>query len=544
MLLLLAWWILLLAAAAPLGAVLMRAARTGDQLATAEDRFLAQCWLGLLSLAALLLAIAAATPLTPLVSLAVFAALAIGPRLFPSIRADLRASAPRGWSLAALVAVMAAAALDASGPVTHFDTGLYHYPLIRWLSETGLVPGMSFFHFRLAFSSSWFAAAAAVDFGPWSGHAATVFGGLGFGLLVFQLLVVIRRWTATAPAASDRFAALALPVLLLLVLEQRQQVTPSPNLAAAVGIFLCGWSMTFARPATAGDWNLPVLFAGGAAATKVIAGVALAVAVAGRFVQARRGDAVRVALLGALLAAPLPLANYVASGCPLFPSPALCTAGPSSYGASAAAEVESSTKIWARYAGNVPADATTRSMSWISPWLARIPNMVFLALIAAGTWIAVRRSDFRAPALLGLVGSLAIIATAPDVRFGIGYAAVLLGCVGAVLTAGLRNPIRVPANALVVAAVVVIVLGTIARETVYWRIRRLPHSEPRLSRIILPAPLPVPPYAERRSGDITFHAPTDGELCWAAPRPCTPRPPDPPVRLCVPSQGERAGYCR
>jgi hypothetical protein len=66
------------------------------------------------------------------------------------------------------------ALFHAAGPVTLFDTGLYHAQAVKWIQEYGAVPGLGNLHHRLAFNSSWFCFSAFLDLGPFTGKSAHV----------------------------------------------------------------------------------------------------------------------------------------------------------------------------------------------------------------------------------------------------------------------------------------------------------------------------------------------------------------------------------
>jgi len=97
---------------------------------------------------------------------------------------------PIALSLAVLAVVVA---LNSTRFVEAYDTGLYHYPLTRWLSSYGTVRGLALIHFRFGFSSSWFALAAPFDFGPLQGRIASLLGGFAALLCLSHLALAVSR---------------------------------------------------------------------------------------------------------------------------------------------------------------------------------------------------------------------------------------------------------------------------------------------------------------------------------------------------------------
>src|SRR5579864_3298659 len=78
--------------------------------------------------------------------------------------------------------------------VRFFDTGLYHQQMAKWLSNFGLVPGVALLLRGYGWTSSWFAAAAALNHGPLRGREAAIIGGLPFALMIMSSAAVAWRY--------------------------------------------------------------------------------------------------------------------------------------------------------------------------------------------------------------------------------------------------------------------------------------------------------------------------------------------------------------
>jgi hypothetical protein len=164
MLAILCCWAVLLVGARVAGASILMLTSSGENLDRREDLFFAQVWTGLFSLASLALAVSTFHRLSPTFSLCVLSAVLV---LFlaPRVRRQAGQVMFSGMQRATFALILLVAAWNATGPVELYDTGLYHYQMLRWLNQAGTVPGLALLHFRFGFSSSWFALAAAFDSG-------------------------------------------------------------------------------------------------------------------------------------------------------------------------------------------------------------------------------------------------------------------------------------------------------------------------------------------------------------------------------------------
>ena len=81
-------------------------------------------------------------------------------------------------SLAVAVMYLAAAAL---GPVTNYDSWLYHLGAIKYAGDFATIPGLSNLYFPFGYNTSLYPLGAFLGNGPWAG------GGyrLANGLIVF-----------------------------------------------------------------------------------------------------------------------------------------------------------------------------------------------------------------------------------------------------------------------------------------------------------------------------------------------------------------------
>ncbi|MCC6591472.1 MAG: hypothetical protein IT168_32600 [Bryobacterales bacterium] len=515
MILLLLIWLWLLVAGVVTGASLIGREETDEPFAFAAV-------LGLLVLPAPLLAISLWTPLAFWHFAAVYVAL-------PAIAyACRRPALPRPAWIPLLLA-LAGCAWNSSGPVMLFDTGLYHYPLAEWLERFGTVPGQALFHYRFGFSSPWIAAPAALDHGWMDGRSAAVFNGLLMAVAVYHFACALSRWAAGEARRTDSYFLAGYSVCLFFAgFAQRFEVSMSPNLAVAIAIVL----MCAAPPRTA--WLL-------AAAASGIKLSALPVAALSAL-RLRPRDALAV-LFGGLLLAPIVAANYVSSGCPLYPSELLCTESSTSVGRAFAYLQHLEVRNWARWEGPNLADPQLLRVDWVGAWLRRHLNLPITLTWVVAIAVIVARRIWTFGFVLAALGLAYVLVAAPDYRFGIGYVAALCGlAAGGVAWPGRRYVL--PVTAIAAIAMVLFIAKATVYEEAYRRMFKLNFQSLSWDRVAAPAPIQLyhAELAPRQSHDVPYYVPPPGGQCWGAVQPCTPYAPD--IRLCDAAKGVRGGICR
>ena len=95
------------------------------------------------------------------------------------------------WSkiilLGALVVAQIYLALAALGPVTGYDTGLYHLGAIKYAADFSALPGLANLYGPLGYATSQFPMAAVLGNGPWGIEGFRILNGLVMGLVAFDL---------------------------------------------------------------------------------------------------------------------------------------------------------------------------------------------------------------------------------------------------------------------------------------------------------------------------------------------------------------------
>jgi hypothetical protein len=84
-------------------------------------------------------------------------------------------------------------AIAVTGPVTNYDTGLYHLGAVRYQQEFGLVPGLANLYFPLGYGNSVVTLSAFAGSTPWGANGFRLFNGLLLVLMAADLILRIRQ---------------------------------------------------------------------------------------------------------------------------------------------------------------------------------------------------------------------------------------------------------------------------------------------------------------------------------------------------------------
>jgi hypothetical protein len=587
-------WVLLLVSGAAVGCVILVVTKS-SVFANFGDRMITATWLGLLTIASVLLGVSLVLPLSPAVGFGVAVLLTTGALFIKGVRQNLRISF-QYLTIPAAVGVGILAVISAFGStrlVEAYDTGFYHYQLTSWLAEYGTIRGLALLHIVLGYSSSWFALAAPFDFGPFQGRIAGLLGGLAIFLCLSHFALAVSRIIQRRAERADWFLVGGYIVIFCVCLGWAFEVSLSPDVPSWILTFLAGWLILItghsAKRTTPEDDSaiLPLIVAFGAAAIKLSAGPVLVIAALFYWLNSSAKWNVRfvAACVAGLLLIPKAATGAVSSGCPFFPNPVLCLDVPWGMGPAMARFASESIRDFARWSGPMPPSAN--SWNWMLPWISHVDKLALvlfcaaclLGFVAARGW---RASDsLRYVLALALLGSVFLFMTAPNPRFGAGYLALYPALFLAALGPEVENRLplrpmsqgRIRASSIPLAYVLVGLAGLVAIDAGLreFKLRRELRS---LTNVHLPADatlmrrLLLPPALARSEGDlvivknrrfdllesldiitehsngIEYHRPRESDQCWGVAIPCTPRPLEGEVMLRSPADGLRSGFTR
>jgi hypothetical protein len=111
--------------------------------------------------------------------------------------------------LVVLVLGMAYMAVAALGPVTNYDTGLYHLGAIKYSGDYATIPGLANLMNPLGYNNSIFPLAAALGNGPWDGVGYRLVNGLFMAMLATDLVLRILERRASVGTYIMMFSVCA-----------------------------------------------------------------------------------------------------------------------------------------------------------------------------------------------------------------------------------------------------------------------------------------------------------------------------------------------
>jgi hypothetical protein len=471
-------------------------------------------------------------------------------------------------ALAAAVGYLAVAAL---GPVTNYDSGLYHLGAIRYAADFATIPGLANLYFPFGYGNAEFPLAALLGNGPWGAEGFRLLNGLVIAGLCGDL--AIRTAGRLLGPGFYVLAAGTTAVLIPMVALSDYWVT-SPSQDSAV------FAVTVAASAYVVDavrggrtW---VADSGAAMALTVVlvmlrptmAAYAVAVVAVVVLLRVRRGrasspwftrSAVLVGVAGLAAGAAATSRDYVLSGWLQYPLSVHPFDVP--WRAPDPAPERIATLGFHRDPTNLYEAAD--GWGWVGPWLERLPQQwetyafVGLAVVTGVGLVLVVRSGrplrWRAVLLStapSIVMSVAwFVATPPSFRFA-------WGPVFTVLTVPLgwaawqvvhTRSGRDRSRALMLVAV--LIAGPVLLVTLYSAAMRLDTTamtERREWTFGASIPFAVADVPEVETSDmrlasgLVVRVPTSGEQCWADFPLCTPRLP-PTVSYRLPDEGLSGG---
>jgi hypothetical protein len=560
------------------------------------DRVVVALWLGIVIECTLLLAVVVFAPLSAPVGggvIAVAVGIAATRPLARRQIIELRSTLSSTLLIAIMVLVLAVAAVAAS-PVTYYDTGGYHFGIIRWLSRFGATPGVALLHRRFALTSSWLALAAPFNAGPLEARMSTLPGALALLLAFLHLAVAGARLLRRRAQPSDIFVIVAYLLVLPVVCRSQIMISPSPDLPVTILVVTIAWVVLLlgaARAASSGADAVPWILGVGAVAMKLNAFPLLLAAGVYSLVRTRRLTGALALGLSPLV--PLTAVGAISSGCPLYPAQ-VCLDVPWALPAELIDTLATTIRERARWQGDPPADAG--AWNWIAPWVrTNLEGTALLAYTALSVGLLWRRRSIwidGTPWVLGLgvLGTAFTMYAAPDLRFGLGYFSIVPALFVAVLSTQTAPSPQgmwcfLAATLYVLVGRLKVVYPFLLPALLAFRQKATPRvAAPPVSRVLpavllaisvcavpmqvdvnhrlrqrllgaaqpsvlafplaLPPPLRVPQeqdLARRRIGDVNLVVPKL-EQCWAAELPCTTALAVDSIRLRRPEIGIAGGF--
>lgn len=506
----------------------------------------------------------------------------------PRCTGDSQQSWVRWLVIGAVGASVIYLAVAALGPVTNYDTGLYHLGALRYQQEFGLVPGIANLYFPLGYGNSVIPFSSFLGSTPWQENGFRLFNGLLLVLLATELVVRLRRrsWT---PGTWLLIAALGFVWIPMVALSDYWVTSPTSDssiliLTTVAVAYLADAAVAPAVRQASGlavalvvSWVLVSM----RPTMVVFALVTLAVAVILTLHRRRAGRAdgamppllIGVGLIGVAIAVLQVARDRILSGWLQYPLSVLSfdvpwqAADPVGYRTATLGAARDPEDLW----------AAAESWNWIPAWLSRAPTQweFWLAiLIATGSAIlALAAHHYRVPwrpraLLLALAPSLLataawFVASPPAFRFIWGPLFTLVALPGAFAADGLtrgtpteqtqgrrHQPAATRMAAVATGATMLAaagLLGVVAFSAVARLDTASMTEEQQLSLgpITVPyrvTPIPVPPVsAGTLDSGLEVLFPIESDQCWAVYPLCTAQI-EPTVRMLGPTIGD--GFAR
>ncbi len=579
-------WTLLLSICLPVGFLLLNLF-PGRSFTRAGDRAMLAAWLGLLACMLSGFVLCLVVPLTPAAGCAVAAVFVTAGLASGRVRQEiLRLPALLRWRhIIGGAGLSAGIAFYCSQSISHYDTGLYHFGAVQWLSRFGMVQGMGLVHSRLGFVSAWFSLPAFFNHGILEERFVAVGGGFVLLLAALQLCMCIMRRAEGRREATDLFLAVLLAASVAVPVFQKIPVSSSPDLPVILLTVLSVWCIVRIKHATetagrqAGQTVLceeALPFVLSLCCLLIKSSSAPLVAVCGLFYivsgGVRKEKVMCAAAAGLVFAALTAFAATRVCGCPLYPLP-LCFDVSWSVGADTAAADADYIRRWAGTVGRSITADQARSPLWPVYWALASRSTAaaaFLVLVSAGSavvlWGKIRRGAawLGWPIAIGAGGMLLIFCLAPDPRFGWAYFTVIPSLLflrvpatapGSAQRAGGRRMIcssyGTTACMLLVGAVMVLTAFRQTPTDIHMkktvREGKITVPDPGRLHVLLPPRLPRwrPEWTNSYTvNDIDYRTPYhDVDQCWACDIPCAPGRLS-GIRLRDPGRGLAAGFVR
>lgn len=456
------------------------------------------------------------------------------------------------WLLTGTLLVATAyLAWAALGPVTNYDTGLYHLGAITYAAEFPTVPGLANLYFPFGYSNAQFPLAAFLGNGPWGGEGYRLLNGLLFAGMVADLILRGRSRSLGTCVLIVGSVVVAVPMVAL---DDYWITSPTSDSAVfiltmvSVAYLADGLARARTAACSAADLSIASMLAVFTVTLRplmvVFAVATLIVALfasSRRFTghkppQPRRTQWALLAGLTAALAAVQTARDYLLSGWLQYPLSLWPFDVP----------WRAPDPVWNRTptlgAARDPSDlwAATEGYGWVGAWIGRLPSqweayLLALLLLAAVAAVLTVRHRIRLRVLaLVLTPVVALdlvwfLASPPSFRFAWGPL-FALGVVplGAALQAW--GSARAPRPmlhrvSLTIAALAVLAVTAV---TAIWRSdpqTRTSAIEWRLGGISLSLPAtPItdaPVREQALDSGLTVLIPTESDQCWANYPLCT-----------------------
>jgi hypothetical protein len=439
-----------------------------------------------------------------------------------------------------------ALAIRATGPITVYDTGLYHLNCIRWNTDFSLVRGLGNLHGRFAFNSSFFLYLSFLDIGPLRGLSHHFGNSLLLLVISMQGLIGLRKLLVIhkKPEAHNFiWLIFVFPITYLCLQYDSDTINDLPLflLGIIMGVYL--WKSIYARVNerdlvyssliiilfTAIGTSIKISFAVfGGLSSLIIMGISLK-----HIFETKKWSLIRKCiiwpvLLSSFIIFPWMLRGVMISGYPAYPISAGSFNVTWKVPQQKAVEMVKTLKCFCREPG-VNFDEVFSSWKWLKPWFNHVSHSITFAtpllalilgiILAIFQFVRKGKSYYSLKLLLffllpSLISILFWFFTAPDPR----YAGALFWLVAAGVLVPIFSQIDLHKNrnyltALSLCLVVLPILLDVGFKTNKNSWSQTFYTLPKASM-----------HNFITKSKLTVLVPDTGDQCWDSPLPCTPYP--------------------
>ncbi len=570
-------WLLFLGICLCIGIAILQGLAIWDCLRQG-DRFILAEWIGLLVLAITSLTVGLLLPLTIGVSVGLVLTLLILSVISGQVRYSLRqiwhesSLLSKGGVLAGIWAI----ALFMTQAVTWIDTGLYHVGIIRWLVNYGTVPGVALIHDRLGFTSSWFSLAALVNPEVTSMQAIAIPNGF-LAILTFTHFGISLRYSFSRQSRlADWFLTVAygllIPLFLGSTLFTELLVSPSPDIPIVLLTLLSSWMLLVIRDLdqaqplrsqVSRNLNLVLLFLAISAIAIKLTAIPLLLLISCFYcwqVGFKGKDLWigSILLIGLLI--PVVLYGQITAGCAFYPATTFCTDVPWTLIDQFETQILTPTVGWRSWFTDVPSDVLFLPWALQIWWQQSLMNKIMAVLMilsvclfvyAVWRWKTKLLNSIAIVPILGLFGSLFIMALSPGIRFGLGYLLLIpTWLIAELLRAFSRTHWTLVSSSRAVNQAYQNTFVRFSPGTVLLFFAALGVTiscfNPNIqSRLLWPLPLPRVTVVSAQVNDVQYVYSADfliNSLCWNAEIPCSLGPLEVDIQLRRPEDGLAGGF--
>jgi hypothetical protein len=346
-------------------------------------------------------------------------------RLFQSLRQILERV---GWKGPFLVLI--GVGIYGSQSPCNYDTLLYHHQSTQWYTKYGSVQGVALLHYRLGFISSAFTLAAPFE-SLFPHRSATLVNSIALLLTLLQIVAAIGNIASGRGTRQDVFWCCGFSMVLPMHLLFLDPASAAPDFLVNVAtVSIAGAILT--RIDGERGWNVAVLTAAILLPLVKLSAAPVALLVCIDAILRCREDRKNVFVVtvgvGVLALAALIGTSWRQTGNLVFPIPALQRDVAWGVEPDMVHEVSQEIRSWARWGGPRPENKI--ESEWFMAWIRSSKGILFMAAAfgnaAALVLIGLRsRGRLRCDHALvipcvGLLGTLYMLYSAPNPRFGFG----------------------------------------------------------------------------------------------------------------------------